>query len=101
MPLQLGWAAVSAYCQHESGDAANHFGHHEHQHRAAADDANSKLPGGHADCGYCHAASVAALPSVADIPWHRLSSPVIPPAHAGWHSEHLSEPERPKWARSA
>jgi flagellar capping protein FliD len=35
MPLQLSWAAVSSYCQHESGTASKHFGHHEHQHQQA------------------------------------------------------------------
>ena len=32
LPAQLGWAAVGVYCAHESGAAADHFGHHAHRH---------------------------------------------------------------------
>ncbi|MDR1063472.1 MAG: hypothetical protein LBL48_06015 [Azoarcus sp.] len=32
LPLQSAWAAAGVYCQHERGEAANHFGHHEHRH---------------------------------------------------------------------
>jgi hypothetical protein len=28
--LQFSWTAVSAYCTHETGKAAQHFGHHQH-----------------------------------------------------------------------
>ena len=35
LPLQFSWAAVASYCQHETGAAAKHFGHHAHQHKAA------------------------------------------------------------------
>ena len=31
-PFQISWAAVSSYCQHESGAGAQHFGHHFHVH---------------------------------------------------------------------
>ena len=33
--MQLSWAAVASYCQHESSaTTAQHVGHHEHQHDA-------------------------------------------------------------------
>lgn len=69
MPLQFGWAAMGAYCEHETGGAAWHLGHHEHQHR----DADTVAPDGdgdgdasgayHADCESCHLASGAPLPA--------------------------------------
>ncbi len=37
IPLQFTWAAASAYSQHENWDAANHFGHHAHEHKMSAD----------------------------------------------------------------
>nr|ART41037.1 L611 [uncultured bacterium] len=37
LPFQFSWAAVAGYCQHETGAAAQHFGHHDHQHQAAAE----------------------------------------------------------------
>jgi hypothetical protein len=30
MTLQLSWNVITGYCMHETGRAANHFGHHEH-----------------------------------------------------------------------
>ena len=36
LPFQFSWAAVGGYCQHETGAAAKHFGHHNHQHQADA-----------------------------------------------------------------
>lgn len=57
LPLQMSWGAVTAYCEHEQGTSAQHFGHHAHQHKSTADSAkqskDSKLkldP----DCAFCH-----------------------------------------------
>lgn len=36
LSLQASWAVAASYCRHEQGAAAKHFGHHEHQHEAAA-----------------------------------------------------------------
>lgn len=30
MTFQINWSVAADYCTHESGRAANHFGHHEH-----------------------------------------------------------------------
>jgi hypothetical protein len=71
-PFQISWAAVSSYCQHESGAAAQHFGHHFHVHHASvADDqagSDHKGKGGHAhsvsvdnDCASCHLAAMQPL----------------------------------------
>ena len=100
LPLQLSWAAVS-YCSHETGAAAKHFGHHEHQHKAAdSKDATSdpaKTGGVDADCASCHAGCSFALPGDVTTPsidnssldtadyWARLKSPLF---------ERL---ERPQW----
>ena len=36
LPLQVSWAAASAYCQHEqSVTEMQHLGHHEHKHEPA------------------------------------------------------------------
>jgi hypothetical protein len=65
IPLQLSWAAAASYCQHESGAAAKHFGHHEHQHNAAdGKDAfpdPAKTTGGDPDCASCHAGCASVL----------------------------------------
>lgn len=61
LPLQMSWAALTGYCQHEEGRAAQHLGHHEHKHHAAGDSkqsdnkkSKSNLGVNDADCGYCH-----------------------------------------------
>ncbi len=58
LPLQFSWAAASAYCSHESGSGAMHFGHHIHKH-TENDTAEIKVFGkaaklSHADCATCH-----------------------------------------------
>ena len=64
MPLQLSWAAMASYCQHKTGAAAKHFGHHDHQHKAA--DGKEKAPdpaktgGNDLDC----ASHVAIFPTI-------------------------------------
>ena len=91
MPLQLSWAAIASYCQHETGAAAKHFGHHDHQHKAtdgketAPDPA--KTGGGDPDCASCHAGCSSALPGEVTLPpmfsssldiadyWLHLTSP--------------------------
>ena len=56
IPLQTSWAAVAAYCKHEKGIAAKHFGHHVHVHKAVdgKKEVASKLTVDD-DCRYCHA----------------------------------------------
>lgn len=59
LPIQFSWAAVTSYCRHEAGIASEHFGHHQHQHRAASDDAPKdqqagSLGGADSDCSICH-----------------------------------------------
>lgn len=104
LPLQQGWAGVSAYCQHESDASANHLGHHEHHHQGASGndaDIDSVNKGTHADCGVCHAASVAALVSSVKLALPSIDALVFPGAPSLLLLEQPSEPERPKWARPA
>lgn len=65
LPLQMSWAAVTGYCQHESGKAAQHFGHHDHKHQASGESQPSKgkLGVNDNDCGYCHLSCVNFVPT--------------------------------------
>ena len=102
--LQFSWSAVSAYCLHESGRTAQHFGHHQHTDLADNDTSTAsakpdltKKTAAHTHCSvFSHGAlliggmdkcifhpllaSVAPLENIV-----RLSSSYIPP------------PERPQW----
>jgi hypothetical protein len=35
LPLQTSWATVADYCGLEQGKAAQHFGHHDDEHKAS------------------------------------------------------------------
>lgn len=97
LPLQFSWAVAAVYCQHESGLAVKHFGHHEHKHQAGADSSDSKGKVGqvHNDCGYCHALNLASFPSLS-------SQAVTPPdslkieSHSVLFSSYIPDgPRRP------
>ena len=67
LPLQLSWGAAASYCQHEQSAGVSHFGHHDHQHRAApvsADkataDAGISIDN---DCGICQLGSTQPMAS--------------------------------------
>jgi hypothetical protein len=75
LPLQATWAVAGGYCQHETGQAAQHFGHHEHLHHAAkaADDGHERQskPTSAAmdsDCEFCHSCYLSLLAQDAVLP---------------------------------
>ncbi len=105
MPLQLSWAAVASYCQHETGVAASHIGHHEHEHQANAvepDPDNAKSLGTlDADCGFCHACGATIVSSIRDVSQISVVSRFATRHHDRAGSAFLSRPERPNWAALA
>lgn len=102
LPLQFAWGAVTSYCGHETGSARNHFGHHEHVHKADPAKKTHSAGGQDNDCGTCHATALPALTSATSpvllvsltqgLFLTADSRPVPAPDH---------KPERPKWARLA
>lgn len=99
LPMQLSWAVGTAYCKHETGAAAQHFGHHEHQHKAyAGDSAQKSKVAIDADCGTCHAGCATVILDSTSLPSVLVSADI----HLG-HQFHSSSPppslpERPNWA---
>lgn len=103
VPLQLSWAAVCAYCEHETEAASHHVGHHEHQHQSGqlskvdSSGTDSKFGKFDADCGVCHAScSMALCDGIAPLDF--AGADVVfappPPFHLTLFS---SKPIRPKW----
>lgn len=101
LPLQLGWAAVSSICAHESDGQAKHLGHHEHEHQAdqneVPDTDRAAQPGPDGDCGACHTLGSTAVLSgyalitlaggtalLADRPLTFPSAPTAPPERPDW-----------------
>jgi hypothetical protein len=104
LPLQFSWSAVASYCGHETGEQAQHLGHHEHQHEVDA-----SAEGDHAsvdervavgfdfDCGHCHC-TCATIPSVVgDLLSLDLTSRGVSPLEVTVRTLAPSRPERPKW----
>jgi len=105
IPLQLTWAAAASYCQHESGAATKHFGHHEHRHQAKAgepDQGKTKSLGTvDVDCSFCHACCAAIPAGKHDVPPLGIASLSVTSHLDGSVSAFPSRPERPNWAALA
>lgn len=102
LPLQFSWAEVGVYCQHETGAAAKHFGHHDHQHKADAsqcDKADPKASGGiDNDCGACHAGCTAAIFGEIQISSLAYASAVVDGYRHSLNASPHYQLERPNWA---
>jgi hypothetical protein len=109
LSLQLGWAAVGKYCEHETvPKGAQHFGHHAHEHESSheADKADNDKNAGRAafdsDCSFCYASTPATMasqqPRFPEIP---LREAWVPPASNAHASALARAPDRPQWLRLA
>ncbi|MDQ9172296.1 cobalt-zinc-cadmium resistance protein [Oxalobacteraceae bacterium R-40] len=104
LPVQITWAGVSAYCKHESGATAQHFGHHEHQHQSQEEDGKKDSPSFKfdGDCGFCQFGGIG-FTSISSVSIGTLQ----PQVELNWMSTDLlssyrpDRPERPKWVRAA
>lgn len=104
LPLQFSWAAVAAYCGHETGQHAEHLGHHEHRHadqaKAVQDSASAdqKAPAGFDfDCGHCHDTCTSIPAPVNDTSPLALTSHPVTPVEGIVRTLAQSPPERPQW----
>lgn len=110
LPLQMSWAAASAYCLHEEGKAAEHLGHHNHQHKADADKkpvadkkvADKQAKGqAHSDCNVCHGIGHAWLPAGSSLPVGDMAS-VNAHSWSLFYASHIPDvPKRPDWSSAA
>lgn len=105
LALQLSWSAVAAYCEHESGRAAQHFGHHSSEadvHKVAFDgkdqpSGSAKKATMHSHCSSCAHTSLSfsALPvAMAILEPVRLAPGVV---SLYYSSSYSARPERPQW----
>lgn len=101
VPLQVSWAAVTIYCQQEMGPAAEHLGHHEHQHEGSGSRVDGMPDTGATgidlDCASCHAGH--AKPMLPD----ELTLAKVPAPPFEWFIALFfpfpitDTPERPNW----
>ena len=100
LPLQMSWAAVADHCGHDPEKGAQHFGHHDDEHKAFSGESSQDKQSGKYDLSYdhCHMSGFLALLNefVTDAP----STPPLPSLRSdeSIHSSlSLVRPERPKW----
>ena len=102
LPLQFAWAAVGVYCQHETGAAAKHFGHHDHQHKSDVghgDKADANASGGtDSDCGVCHAGCSAVIFGETQASVRSTAPAVVDDYRQRPNTSQHYQPERPNWA---
>jgi len=100
LPLQVSWAAVSDYCGHEQGKAAQHFGHHDHDHKVFSEKSDSGKQPGKLDVGHdhCHLSGFLGLLNTVVV---QASVPPTLPSLRGneriYSSPALDRLERPNW----
>ena len=104
LPLQMTWAAISAYCtHHEEGKAALHLGHHEDT--AVIDDDSGQPDSQKAaeqSHGHHHHGGILGIVSFVSIATHDASSAATHAAlQARISSPPPSQPERPNWPAAA
>lgn len=103
LPFQVTWAAVASYCTHETGAAAKHFGHHEHEHHAqksepAKDGAKLAID---KDCMVCHLGAAGMITvSLADAATSLQTGERVIGDARFFKALPSDRPERPKWVRA-
>lgn len=108
LPLQFGWTAVAAYCEHETRTESQHLGHHEHpepghENSWEAHLASPDAPSGgfHFDCGHCHGQIAVLHLLVADLPADLSGGSFVAAPSDASRAPPSPRPERPQWARLA
>jgi hypothetical protein len=108
LPLQFSWAAVAAYCGHESDAQAQHLGHHEHQHTGQAGVDKDGDPSGKDDpaafdfdCGHCHSSCCSMPAPVGTLTPLAIASHPVTPVEGIVRTLAQNPPERPQWVRFA
>lgn len=106
LPLQFSWAAIAAYCGHESDAQAQHSGHHEYQQdeaanpeTGAAQPPDKVVVSAGLDCGQCHGCCAALLLLPTDVIALLVGAArPVAPAEGAARTLAPSPPERPQWA---
>lgn len=100
LPLQFSWAAVGVYCWHETGEAARHFGHHDHQHKGNSchgDKAPEASGGIDIDNDVCHSVTAAVIQTDYALALPVRTSALVFDYRFSPNSSPHYPPERPNW----
>lgn len=100
LPLQISWAAVADYCEHDQDKAAQHFGHHDDEHKAFSTKSDPDKQPGKFNLGHDHCHMSSFLGFLKEATFHAPVLPALPPLRCderAYFSLAQDRPERPKW----
>jgi hypothetical protein len=109
LPLQLSWAAASAYCQHERDTQPEHWGHHEsesrgtdrsHSGEGAQKNSSAQPNAVVGDCAACHAGGLQQAESRAEcVPAAARTARLLRATQAERFASYIGDvPVRPDWS---
>lgn len=104
LPLQISWAAVAEYCGHEQDKAAQHFGHHDDEHKASSAKSDPNKQPEKFNLGHDHCHMSGYLGFLNEAAFHTFALPTQPSLRfneAAYPPLALDRPERPKWSALA
>lgn len=104
MMFQLSWGVVAEYCEHESGRAAQHLGHHASLEDPAQEALSSLDQPVKSKAGTLHSHCTSCTHSPATFETLLLTVAVLEPLRAApsspllrFSSIDVAPPERPQW----
>lgn len=107
LALQFSWSVVAGYCAHETGRAAQHWGHHPDTNAAdelasAPDEhpADVQKSTTHAHCASC-AHGTLSVPSMAIVAAPQVAHQAPESVNIILASHDTAPPERPQWRAAA
>lgn len=99
IPFQVTWAAAGVFCEHESGAAARHFGHHDHAHKSIGTEQSDVKGKFDPDCSFHSHAGCQGIPAQeATISLVEEVATFSPTALHFPTNAVFYRPDRPKWA---
>ena len=105
LAFQFLWGTASAYCNHETGKASHHFGHHPHQHQQAESDKNgensSSRSGVDPDCASCVHSPLGVFDVGTSVIAQAGSRHDVKSCRDVQPAPYLGQPERPQWNLAA
>lgn len=107
LALQFSWSVVAAYCTHETGKAANHWGHHPDTNASdklasvlKEKPTDAKQSSAHSHCASCAHATLS-LDSFEAISHPQVAEAAPVSTEIVLTSYYTAPPERPQWATAA
>ncbi len=98
LPFQITWAAAGVFCEHETGSAARHFGHHDHVHKPTSADKSDLKGKLDPDCSFHSHAGCQGVVTNAEVVLVTGATNTFDVVSPQFHPHTVFyRPDRPKW----